>query len=138
MSSCDAVIQFVTPGSVRALKTRLDPYVVALATAIGQCARVDPATREAWTAFESSWRDYVAQEDHFLTAGSEFNTGCEYEAAIAGWQHTVSTLACGVAGPSLPQPSPPGADSSTARTVRTVAIAAGVVAVALVLRGLVR
>lgn len=138
MSSCDAWIQFVTPSDVRALKTRLDPFVGALDAAIVTCANVDTATRNAWTAFLRSWRAYVSTEEHFLTAGSEFNTGCEYETTIAGWQHTIGALACGVPGPSLPAPGPRGADNATTSTVRTVAIAAGIVAVALTLRSLAR
>jgi hypothetical protein len=138
VSSCSAPIQFVTPSDVRALKTRLDPFVGALDAAIVTCGTADAATRHAWTAFLSSWRTYVASEDHFLTAGAEFNTGCDYETAIAGWQHTIGALACGVAGPSLPEPSSRGADTATTNTVRTVAIAAGVVAVAITLRSLAR
>jgi len=138
MSSCDAWLQFVTPNDVRALKTRLDPFVTALDGAITQCPKADPGTREAWAAFARSWRAYVASEDHFLTAGAEFNTGCSYEQSIAGWQRTVGALACGVPGPSLPEPRPAGGDTATTSTVRTVAIAAGVVAVALTLRSLTR
>jgi hypothetical protein len=135
VSSCGAFIQFVTPSDVRALKTRLDPFVGALDAAIVTCGNVDAATRTAWTAFLQSWRAYVTSEDHFLTAGAEFNTGCEYETTIAGWQHTVGGLACGVPGPSLPAH---GTDTATTSSVRTVAIAAGVVAVALTLRSLAR
>jgi hypothetical protein len=138
MSSCDAWIQFVTPSDVRALKTRLDPFVVALDSAVVQCPKMDPATRDAWTAFRQSWRDYVAAEDHFLSAGAEFNAGCEYQTTIAGWQRTIGSLACGVPGPSLPEPRPSGGDSATTSTVRTVAIAAGVIAVALTLRSFAR
>ena len=138
MSSCEAWLQFVTPRDVRALKTRLDPFVGALDAAIAACASVDAATRNAWTAFASSWRAYVAKDDHFLTAGAEFNAGCDYESAIAGWQRTIGSFACSPVGPSLPEPRPSGADTSTTKTVRTVAIAAGVVAVALTLRSFSR
>ena len=138
MSSCDAIIQFVTPGSVRDLKNRLDPYVTALDTAIAQCPAIDQGTRGAWAAFTKSWRDYFAAEDHFLTAASEFNTGCEYQSAIAAWQRTIGAFACGLPGPSLPEPKPSGADSATTSTVRTVAIAAGVVAVAFAVRSFIR
>lgn len=139
MSSCDAWIQFVTPGDVKALKTRLQAYVVPLEAAVAQCPKIDPATRGAWEAFATSWRDYRATEEHFLTAGSEFTTGCEYERAITGWQQTIAGLACNVAGPPLASPGGGSADdSSTKRTVRTVAVAAGVVAVAIALRGITR
>ncbi len=138
MSSCGAWIQFVTPSDVRSLKTRLDPFVGALDASIGTCASVDAPTRNAWAAFLQSWRAYVASEDHFLTAGSEFNAGCEYETTIAGWQRTVGGMACGVPGPSLPDPALRGGDTATTNTVRTVAVAAGIVAVALTLRSLAR
>lgn len=138
MSSCDAWIQFVTPSDVRALKVRLAPFVVALDAAVAQCPKVDPATRDAWGAFASSWRSYQSSEEHFLTAGAEFNTGCEYQSAIAGWQRTIGTFACGLPGPALPEPKPSGGDTATTSTVRTVAIAAGVIAVALTLRSLSR
>ena len=136
MSSCEAWLQFVTPSDVRSLKGRLDPFVVALAAAIGQCPNVDAATRDAWSAFHKAWRSYVAAEDHFLTAGAEFNTGCEYQTAIAGWHKTIGALACGVPGPSIPEPR--AGDPATASTVRVVAIAAGVVAAALALRSIAR
>jgi hypothetical protein len=138
MSSCEAWIQFVTPSDVRALKQRLDPYVKALDGAVSQCAKVDPATRDAWGSFAQSWRAYFDAEDHFLSAGAEFNNGCEFQSAIAGWQRTIGALACGVAGPSLPEPKPSGGDSATTSTVRTVAIAAGVIAVALTIRSVTR
>lgn len=138
MSSCEAVLQFVTPSDVRALKSRLDPFVVAVDAAVAQCPAIDAATRASWSAFVKSWRDYRDAEDHFLTAGAEFNTGCDFQTAIAGWQRTVGSFACGLPGPSLPEPKPPGSDTATTSTVRTVAIAAGVIAAALTLRSLVR
>ncbi len=138
MSSCEAFLQFVTPSDVRSLKGRLDPFVVALDAAVSQCPKIDSSTRAAWTAFSKSWRDYLNAEDHFLTAGAEFNAGCDFQAAIAGWQRTIGALACGVPGPSLPDPRAPGGDTATTSTVRTVAIAAGVIAAALVVRSVVR
>ena len=138
MSSCEAWIQFVTPTDVRALKQRLDPYVTALNAAVGQCAKIDPATRDAWGSFAKSWRTYFDAEDHFLSAGAEFNNGCEFQSAIAGWQRTIGTFACGLPGPSLPEPRPSGGDTATTSTVRTVAIAAGVVAVAFAIRSVTR
>ena len=139
MSSCDAWLQFVTPSDVRALKNRLDPFVTALDSAVSQCPKVDDATRSAWSAFVASWRSYFAAEDHFLTAGAEFNTGCDYEQTIAGWQRAIGALACGVPGPTLPeQRGAGGGDTATTSTVRTVAIAAGVIAVALTLRSFAR
>jgi hypothetical protein len=138
MSSCDAWIQFVTPSDVRALKQRLDPYVVALDAAVAQCPKIDAATRDTWGAFTKSWRGYFDVEDHFLTAGAEFNNGCEYQSAIARWQQTIGTYACGVPGPALPEPKSSGSDSATTSTVRTVAIAAGVVAAALAIRSVAR
>ena len=138
MSSCDALLQFVTPSDVRALKVRLDPYVTALDTSVAQCPSIDSGTRDAWSGFAKSWRDYVAAEDHFLSAGTEYSAGCDYETAIAGWQRTVGKFACGVPGPSIPVPQPRGSDSATTSTVRTVAIAAGVIAVALTLRSFAR
>jgi len=105
---------------------------------VAQCPKIDQPTRDAWDAFSKAWRDYRATEEHFLTAGSEFTTGCEYEHAITGWQQTIAGLACGVAGPHLDTPGTRTEDTSTKRTVRTVAIAAGVVAVALALRGFTR
>ncbi len=137
MSSCDAFLQFVTPSDVRALKLRLDPYVTALDGAIGACPSVDPTTRSAWTAFATSWRTYFNSEEHWLSSASEFNTGCEYQSAIAGWQRTIGSLACGVPGPTIAEPRP-GSDTATATTVRTVAIAAGVITVALTLRSFAR
>lgn len=138
MSSCDAWIQFVTPSDVRALKTRLDPYVVALDAAVGQCPKLDQATRDSWGAFAKSWRAYFGSEEHFLTAGAQFSAGCEYQSSISGWQRAIGAFACGVPGPSLPDPKAGGADTATTSTVRTVAIAAGVIAVALTLRSLTR
>ena len=138
MSSCDAFLQFVTPADVRSLKSRLDPYVIALDAAVAQCPRIDDSTRGAWSAFAKSWRDYFNTEDHFFTAAAEFNTGCEYQAAIYGWQRTIGAFACGVPGPSLPDPKANGGDTATTSTVRTVAIAAGVIAGALALRSIIR
>jgi hypothetical protein len=123
---------------VRALKTRLGPFVAALDASVARCAKIEAATRDAWKAFVASWRAYESQEEHFLTAGAEFNAGCDYEASIARWQTLIGGFACSVPGPTLPEPAPRGADTSTASTVRTVAIAAGVVAVALAARSLAR
>lgn len=138
MSSCDAWIQFVTPSDVRAIKTRLDPFVASLDGAISECPKVDSATREAWAGFITSWRTFVSSEEHFLTAASEFNMGCEYQSAIARWQRTLGTFACGVPGPSLPEPRASGGDTATMSTLRTLAIAGGVIALALTVRSLAR
>jgi hypothetical protein len=146
MSTCDAWIQFVMPADVKALKMRLNSYFLALDAGITQCPKVDQATRDAWDGFSTGWRNYYAKEEHFWTAGSELRTGCEYEAAIASWQRTIGAYAsCNVAGPMLPDRAAGddggadgGGDTSTKKTVRTVAIAAGVVAAALALRGVTR
>lgn len=143
MSSCDAWIQFVTPSDVKALKMRLSPYFLALDTGIAQCPRITQETRDAWDAFAKGWRAYYGTEEHFLTAGAEHRTGCEYEAAIASWQRTIGSYACGVAGPALPDRAgggdgPSSGDDSTKKTIRTVAIGAAVVAAALAIRGFTR
>ena len=50
----------------------------------------------------------------------------------------IGAFACGLPGPTLAEPKPSGGDTATTNTVRTVAIAAGVVAVALTLRSFAR
>src|SRR5262249_19873764 len=124
VSSCDAWIQFVTPGDVKALKMRLNPYFLALDSGIAQCPKIDQATRDAWDAFAKGWRDYYGKEEHFLSAGAEHRTGCEYESAIASWQHTIGSYACNVAGPALPDRAlagdgPSSGDDATKKTIRT-------------------
>ena len=110
MSSCDAWLQFVTPSDVRALKTRLDPFVTALDGAVAQCPKADPGTREAWAAFARSWRAYVASEDHFLTAGAEFSNGLRVTSSRSlDGSGRLARSPAAYPAPRSPSRAPPGA-----------------------------
>lgn len=106
MASCSALIQFVTSSDVAALKARLNPYVVALQAAATGCNTIDPGTVAALNAFIASWNDYNTSDNGFWTAGSEFNTGCDYEQTIKDWQTTLTGINCANVGPLVTSSDP--------------------------------
>ncbi len=107
MASCNALLQFVTSSDVVALKARLNPYVTGLNASVAACgAKVDAGTLAAFNAFVTAWDAYNAAEEGFLTAGSEFNAGCDYQQQIKDWQDTLGGLGCSSVGPAVNESNP--------------------------------
>jgi hypothetical protein len=133
--------RFVTPSDVRALKTRVDPFVRAMDQAVAACATVPQATREGWGAFSAAWRTYFAEDDSWLHTAAQMDQGEAYEQDLAHWQDLLAQSKCGTATPRV-SPTSPGLTSNDSTrlqgTIKTVAIAGAVVAVALGLRAVLK
>jgi hypothetical protein len=130
--------RFVTPSDVRDLKNRLDPFVRALDATALKCPSLDPAVQSAWSDFARSWRGYFDEEDSWLHSAAQYDTGESYERSVAEWQRIIGA-ACPVPGPKVePPPAPSVVSAELQGTIRTVAIAGGIIAAAIALRSLIR
>jgi hypothetical protein len=133
--------RFVTPSDVRALKTRVDPFVRAMDRSVAECAALAAETRAGWEAFSLAWRAYVDEEDSWLHTAAQMDQGEAYEQDLAHWQDVLGHSKCGTSTPRITPTNPPSTPDDTARmhgTIKTVAIAGAVVAVALGLRAVLK
>jgi hypothetical protein len=128
----------ITPDDVRAYKDRLDPFARAIDRGVS-VSRLDAYTRRAWSDFFRSWRSFCDAEPSWLHAAAEFNAAEHYEEHIIHWQARLAPY-CPIPGPLLTRPVPkaPAPASSVENTVKTVAVAGAVIALALSLRSVVR
>jgi hypothetical protein len=134
------LLRFVTPADVRDLKNRLDPYVRALDSSVATCKGMPQGVADGWTAFSKAWRSFFEEDESWWHAAAQMDQGEAYESDIQRWQQMIAGYKC---TPDAPPPTTT-ADGSTggaerwAGTIKTVAIAGAVVAVALGLRAVMR
>lgn len=129
------IIRFITPADVRDLKIRLDPSVRALDDTVTSCSKLSDGTRRAWQAFSKAWRTYFDEEDSWLHAAAQHDTGEAYEKSIGDWQRIIGG-ACPVPGPKIEPPSSPS--SELQGTIRTVAVAGVIITVLVTIRSVLR
>ncbi len=127
----------VTPDDVRASKARLDAFARAFDRSVTACPRLAPSIHQSWSDFYRGWRRFADADPSWFHAAAEFDAAQQYEEHLIAWQAQLGPL-CPIAGPSLTRP--PGASSTgtVETTIKTVAIAAAVVAVALAVREITR
>ncbi len=133
--------RFVTPSDVRALKTRVDPFVRALDGSVASCGTLPPQTRAGWEGFSSAWRSYVVEDDSWLHTAAQMDQGEAYEQDLAHWQDLLAQSKCGTSTPRITPTNPSSGPEDSSRmhgTIKTVAIAGAVVAVALGLRAVMK
>jgi hypothetical protein len=133
--------RFVTPSDVRALKTRVDPFVRAIDRSVADCASLAAETRTGWEAFSRAWRAYFDEEDSWLHTAAQMDQGEAYEQDLAHWQDLLAHSKCGTSTPRITPTNPRSTPDDSARmhgTIKTVAIAGAVVAVALGLRAVLK
>jgi hypothetical protein len=132
-------LRFVTPGDVRDLKNRLDPYVRALDASVSACKALPAGVADGWAGFSKAWRSYFDEEDSWWHAAAQMDQGEAYEADVEHWQQMIAGFKC---APDAPPITPTGDDGGGsdrwAGTIKTVAIAGAVVAVALGLRAVMK
>jgi hypothetical protein len=131
--------KFVTPSDVRALKTRVDPFVVALDQSVADCKTIPDGVRSAWQAFSKAWRSFVDEDDSWLHTAAQMDQGEAYEQDIARWQGMIATYKCAPDAPPITPTDPVGSgdDLGSRRwqgTIKTVAIAGAIVAVVIGVR----
>lgn len=133
-------LRFVTPADVRDLKNRLDAYVRALDTSVASCKGLPQSVADGWSAFSKAWRSYFDEDDSWWHTAAQMDQGEAYESDIQRWQQMIVGYKC---APDAPMPTPTGDDSTGGAerwggTIKTVAIAGAVIAVALGLRAVLK
>lgn len=129
--------RFVTPADVRDLKVRMDPFVRAMDVDVAGCSTLADTGKASWKAFSDAWRTYFDQEDSWLHTAAQMDQGEAYEEDLAHWQAWLKALRCGTSAPTIqPSSDPPGGNGGRelGSTLRAVAIAGAVIAVALGIR----
>ena len=130
--------KFVTPDDVRDIKNRLDPFVRALDATVSTCKSINPGTKDAWQNFSKAWRGFYDEEDSWMHAAAQYDNAESYERSIAEWQRIIGA-ACPVPGPKVDPPTSPSVVTSELQeTIRTVAIAGGIIVALITVRSLAR
>jgi len=128
----------VTPDDVRTMKARLDAFARAFDRSVSVCTRVHPYMRTSWAEFYRGWRQFADAEPSWLHAAAEYDAARQYEEHLVAWQRQLAPV-CGIASAPLTRaPASSSSGSSLESTIKTVAIAGAVVAVALALREVTR
>jgi len=128
----------VTPDDVRAFKARLDGFARSLDRSVSMCTRVHPYVRTSWAEFYRGWRQFADADPSWLHAAAEYDAARQYEEHLIAWQTQLAPV-CAIAGAPLTRPKVTGSPgSSLENTIKTVAIAGAVVAVALAIREVTR
>jgi hypothetical protein len=132
-------VRFVTPGDVRDLKNRVDPYVRALDASVAACAALAQGVRDGWATFSKAWRAYYDEDDSWWHTAAQMDQGEAYESDVERWQKMIAGYRCAPDAPPITPEDGGGKDSDRwAGTIKTVAIAGAVVAVALGLKAVMR
>jgi hypothetical protein len=132
-------IRFVTPSDVRDLKNRLDPFVRSLDQSVTDCKALPPGVADGWIGFSKAWRTYFDEDDSWWHTAAQMDQGEAYESDVQRWQAMIAGYKCAVDAP-LPTPTADGGGGSDrwSGTIKTVAIAGAVIAVALGLRAVIK
>lgn len=124
-------LEFVTPQDVRDYKAELNTHVSALDADIVTCTKADPqgtkldtATLDRWNQFVATWRDFMLSDPSIFNAGGQGRLANNYAHSIDEWESLVASAGCTLSGPRIVLP----ADDPVVGTIKTVAIAAGVIA----------
>jgi hypothetical protein len=108
-----------TAADVGAALDRTDEVIQGLDAVISSCAGITSATQAQWTAFKTSWVDFVVETEsqiyHVPLTGQAFATFNPYsamtsvegfQASVAQWQ-AIAAASCGAHGPSVQLPVEP-------------------------------
>ena len=133
-------LRFVTPGDVRDLKNRIDPYVRALDAAVATCAGLPAGIRDGWKAFSSSaWRPYFDEDDSWWHTAAQMDQGEAYSKDVERWQQMITGYKCAPNAPPITPQDPPGSGGEEwAGAIKWVAIAGIAVAVVIGAKAVVR
>jgi hypothetical protein len=122
-------LDFVTPQDVRdrkgelaALVTSIDADVVACAAAPG--SKLPTAKLDAWNQFVAEFRSFMQDDPGVFSAGGQGRLTAEYADRIRAWQLDLDGYGCSSSAPTLPEAK----DEPIVGTIKTVAVAAAVVA----------
>ncbi|MFI5296771.1 MAG: hypothetical protein ACHREM_01625 [Polyangiales bacterium] len=132
----------VTPDDVRDKKRRVDALVQGLDAAITACAAITDADRKRWALFLAGWVGFRDSEESWLHTAAQDEQAGAYEQDAKGWADWYGKQAACSATSNAPSISTwgerPDGDAGVAKetksTLKTMAIAGAVIAVALGLR----
>ena len=128
-------IRFVTPGDVRDLKNRIDPFVLALDAAVRDCKGLSQDTATAWGDFSKAWRGFFNEDESWFHTAAQMDQAESYECDVRRWQDMLAKQKCAADVPPITFTNEgDGGGSALGSTVKVVAIAAAVVAAAFAIR----
>lgn len=122
----------VTASDVKGAADTVEANAQALDLVFAKCTALDAATKTQWAGWFKGWRAwFVDHGDPYyfelgLPALGDQVVGYEHE--LADWQGVASKLGCGQGPIHKPSENPPGTPSTWEGTIKTVAIAASVIA----------
>ena len=116
---------FVTADDVQQRKDEIEASFDATDADVVNCTSLDTGTLSAWNEFLATWRGFYADTPSFFTAGAQGRQAADYASQLAEWQANLKAKGCTMHAVQLPT-----GDDDVSGTVKTVAVAAAVVAVA--------
>jgi hypothetical protein len=134
-------VRFVTPGDVRDLKNRIDPFVVALDSTVAACKGLPEGVATSWGAFSTKWRGFYNEDESWFHTAAQMDQAEAYECDLLHWQEMIQRAnKCAPDAPLItPEDAAGGAGGEQWQgTIKVVAIAGAVVAVALGLRAVMK
>jgi hypothetical protein len=134
-------VRFVTPGDVRDLKNRIDPFVGALDATVAACKGLPGGVATSWAAFSKRWRDFFNEDESWFHTAAQMDQAEAYECDLLHWQQMIQQAnKCAPDAPTITPEDAAGAAGGPqwAGTIKVVAIAGAVVAVALGLRAVMK
>ncbi len=127
-----------TPSEVQAYKARLDPFARAVDRSVATCSRIDLTTRRNWAEFFRGWRHFCDADVGWMSAAGDASQAQQFEEHIIRWQSWIGQF-CIIAAPPLTRaPLVAAPTTSMESTIKTVATAAAVIAVAFAIRSVTR
>jgi hypothetical protein len=133
-------LRFVTPSDVRDLKNRVDPFVVSTDASVAACAGLPAGVAAGWSEFSKKWRDFYNEDESWFHTAAQMDQAEAYECDLLHWQQTIQANKCATGAPLITPEDAGGAAGGAqwAGTIKVVAIAGAVVAVALGLRAVMK
>ena len=82
-------VRFVTPGDVRDLKNRVDPFVVALDATVAACKGLPEGVATSWAGFSKRWRDFFNENESWFHTAAQMDQAEAYECDLLHWQQMI-------------------------------------------------
>jgi len=117
---------FVTADDVQQRKDEIEASFDATDADVVNCTSLDTGTLSAWNEFLATWRGFYADTPSFFTAGAQGRQTADYASQLAQWQADLKAKGCTMHAVPVNL-----GDDDASGTIKTVAVAAAVVAVAL-------
>jgi hypothetical protein len=111
---------------VHDFKAQLDPRFRAVDGDAARCAGIPDASKQAWSAFYASWRQFFAEDESWLHTAAQMDRAETFEEQLTDWQRKIDAYHCALSEPIIRPESERGATNWDA-ALKWAGVAAGVI-----------